>query len=113
MSEPKVGDHVRLIVEGFIELLDSRSMNIGDSWFNPADPHILSIEVIPKPFVLPTKQWAQVLSNTEKWGDFLFTKIHTTGADISTWRDEAGQWHSDDWILGLENPRVISEGVNE
>jgi hypothetical protein len=104
MTAPKVGDRVRVVLEGTVQQVAGSRVTLADKDFYFPGKDVVSIEVIEPPFVIPTKKWAQVVSGS---GD-LFTRMSD-----NLWRDIDGlsyaNWEMDD-IPGL---RVISDGVDE
>jgi hypothetical protein len=108
MSEFKVGDRVKIVIEDFICGVDEDDGEIdldeGGSYLMGSG-NVVSIEVIPAPFVLPTKRWAQVVDGE----GFLWTR-HTNG----DWWTSTGHWDSGERLITQRGPlRIISEGVDD
>jgi hypothetical protein len=106
MSEVKVGDRVRVVIEDSVYGMGAGgTIGIDAGWFRADLPGVVSIEVIPEPFVLPTKRWAQVVDGE----GFLWTR-HTHG----DWWTSTGHWDSGERLITQRGPlRVISEGVGD
>lgn len=118
MTEPKVGDRVRIVIEGDIDFTDGqRWMRMNGVYILPPGPRssVVSIEVIPTPFVLPTKRWAQVIE-AELFSNFgmLWTREYLDGQTDREWFNSCGSRISSELLMrnnaGL---RVISEGVED
>jgi hypothetical protein len=110
MSTPKVGDRVRVVIEDTIDSIDECGAIFLASvcrWAQEGVQCVVSIEVIPEPFVLPTKRWAQVLDCAGN----LWT-LPSPG--WVTWLplDKIG-WIRERDLMTLAPLRVISEGVDE
>jgi hypothetical protein len=118
MSEVKVGDRVRVVIEA--DVLEASNFD-GDgimleAW-NYVPPvgvcGVVSIEVIEPPFVLPTKRWAQVVDDA----GMLWTREYLDNDDHREWISINGGTHrnSEDMLGGWAKLplRVISEGVDE
>jgi hypothetical protein len=126
MSTPKVGDRVKVTVEGVLtETPRNEQIWLEGGLIEYTEGVLLvSVEVIEPPFVLPTKLWAQVWdkgAGTVMDAGTLWTRRYTEGDRIEGAPDGINdEWFSDDYLeisskrlleqLGL---RVISEGVDE
>jgi hypothetical protein len=70
---------------------------------------VTEIEVIPAPFVLPTKRWAQVVDSQ----NFLWTRVHQED-ELSIhyqWVSLGGKIVPSWKLLKLSGLRVVSEGI--
>jgi hypothetical protein len=115
MSKVKVGDRVRVVIEGEVDLVDDdgwRRISGGRTMFIEGMGGVVSIEVIAPPFVLPTKMYAQVIGSD----GYLWTrmvpepsKLEFVWAGLGT----PSVWTSNENLLGDSGLRVISEGVDE
>jgi hypothetical protein len=109
MSEVKVGDRVRVIIEDYVCGVDEDDGEIdldeGGSYLMGSG-NVVSIEVIPAPFVLPTKRWAQVVDGF----GYLWT-LSSDEPDI--WYSLAGNSLGRGGLLERSGIRVISEGVDD
>lgn len=120
MSKAKVGDRVRVVIEDeVIHVSNDESvvLKTGQVYAIGWD-EVVSIDVIPPPFVLPTKRWAQVLREPKvDHSEILWTR---------RWCDDEPQYRVDEqWfndfgggsssadLINLAGLRVISEGVDE
>jgi len=111
MTEPKVGDRVRIVIEDevvWVSPLDGALETRSTVQLLVGEVGCVSIEVIPPPFVLPTKRWAQVMDGvgclwTRRWKDF----------DGDEWASLGGGLLSSSYLNRLSGLRVISEGVEE
>lgn len=111
MSAPKVGDRVRIVVEGEVAVAgwEGRWVDVGDSRFVIGEDGVVSIEVIPEPFVLPTKRWAQIVDGLGN----LWTRVELSDESPIPWINTLdGYYTSDDKISQFSGLRVISEGVD-
>jgi hypothetical protein len=118
MSTPKVGDRVRVVIEGEVDLVDDdgwRRISGGRTTFIEGMGGVVSIEVIPAPFVLPTKRWAQVVDNN----GMLWTR-QALDSEEKSYRPSLPQWFnsvganvSSAYLLCSWSLRVISEGVDD
>jgi hypothetical protein len=113
MSEVKVGDRVRVVIEA--DVLEASNFD-GDgimleAW-NYVPPvgvcGVVSIEVIPAPFVLPTKRWAQVSKDSKS----LWTQTAEFGM-TPVWVDLDGETLFEHELMKLSGLRVISEGISD
>jgi hypothetical protein len=106
MSEVKVGERVRVVIEATLTgqeldwvLTDHGRYNVG--YFG-----VTKIEVIPELFVLPTKRWAQVVDG--------FGYLWTLSSDEpDVWYSLAGNSLGRGGLLERSGIRVISEGVDD
>jgi hypothetical protein len=105
----EVGDRVRVVIEDvvvYVELDGTMGLD-GGTYFNvDGEEGVVSIEVIPKPFVLPTRKWAQV---TDGFG-YLWT-LSSDEPDV--WYSLAGNSLGRGGLLERSGIRVISEGVDD
>jgi hypothetical protein len=107
MTKPQEGDLVRIVTEGVVAYTHPEGGVILENHYEyfPDDEGVISIEVIAPPFVLPTKQWAQVVDGE----GFLWTR-HTHG----DWWTSTGHWDSGERLITQRGPlRVISGGVDD
>jgi hypothetical protein len=111
MSEVKVGDRVRVVIEA--DVLEASNfdgdgiMLEGWSFVPPVgELGVVSIEVIPAPFVLPTKRWAQVVDGF----DDLWTRDALKPHD---WYSLLGDSLGSGKLIERGGLRVISEGVDD
>jgi hypothetical protein len=124
MVEVKVGDRVRIVFEdeveevgisGFITVVAggryiSGSGNYAEAQSWAAGKYgVVSIEVIPPPFVLPTKRWAQVVDDL----GILWTRKSLDGFGPYEWYNLAGVGNISRDLLARKGLRVISEGVDD
>jgi hypothetical protein len=117
MSEVKVGDRVRVVIEA--DVLEASNFD-GDgimleAW-NYVPPvgvcGVVSVEVIPAPFVLPTKMYAQVIGSD----GYLWTRMVPAPSKLEfVWAGlgTPSLWATDENLLGDSGLRVISEGVDD
>jgi hypothetical protein len=127
MSEVKVGDRVRVIIEGEVNhVTQDGFLDVAGVYYSSelGGYGVVSIEVIPAPFVLPTKMWAQVWdkgTGTVMDVGTLWTRRHLDGDRIEGLPEGMNdEWFSDDYLelssehlLELPGLRVISEGVDD
>jgi hypothetical protein len=114
MSEVKVGDRVRVVIEGTVRDVYSAEIVLDGEWGIPfvGEQGVVSIEVIPKPFVLPTKRWAQVVDDA----GMLWTREYLENDDHREWISIGGCHRDPEDMLGgwAKLPlRVISEGIDD
>jgi hypothetical protein len=109
MSEVKVGDRVRVVIEGEARLAFPELIYV-EGWAVPlAGKHgVVSIEIISPPFVLPTKRWAQVSKDSKS----LWTQTAEFGM-TPVWVDLDGETLFEHELMKLSGLRIISEGVDE
>jgi hypothetical protein len=111
MSEYKNGDRVRIVVEGNFIDADGEGFTfvVDDGWRDYCEvgsQGVVSVEVIPPPFVLPTKRWAQVVDG--------FGYLWTLSSDEpDVWYSLAGNSLGRGGLLERSGIRVISEGVDD
>jgi hypothetical protein len=111
MSEVKVGDRVRIVVEGNFIDADGEGFTfvVDDGWRDYCEigsQGVVSVEVIAPLFVLPTKRWAQVVDS--------YGYLWTLGADNpGVWYALTGYSLGSGGLIEREGLRVISEGVDE
>jgi hypothetical protein len=113
MSEYKNGDRVRIVVEGNFIDADGEGFTfvVDDGWRDYCEigsQGVVSVEVIPQPFVLPTKRWAQVLD-----GDNVLWTLTDETTRVSEWLSLQGSLLYGYQLLERPRLRVISEGVDE
>jgi hypothetical protein len=117
MSEVKVGDRVRVVIEdvvrhvsdeGHIQVEATVDIMVGDSG-------VVSIEVIAPLFVLPTKRWAQVVDNDGMlWTrQALDSEEKPDRPSLPQWFNSVGANVSSAYLLCSWSLRIISEGVDE
>jgi hypothetical protein len=105
MSEVKVGDRVRVVIEDVVVYfeLDGTMGLDGGTYFNvDGEEGVVSIEVIAPLFVLPTKRWAQVTDNGVLW-----TLTH-----LGIWVNLHGNGRHATKLAESSHLRFISEGVD-
>lgn len=104
MSAPKVGDRVRVVIEGRVSAVGTTWVEINEDFHIQNDVgSIVSIEVIEPPFVLPTKRWAQVTADGELW----------TLTALGMWVNLHGKGRHATKLIESSGLRVISEGVSD
>ena len=119
MSIPKEGSYVRITIESLCDGVDTSireydiiSITDGGEYI-VGNGGVVSIEVISRPFVFPTKLWAQVADA----GGNLFTRISPPGEalkwDLCEWSDLGGNLYSSEYLLNRLGLQVISSGVDE
>jgi hypothetical protein len=110
MSKVKVGDRVRVVVEGTVQniTLNEHVQVCGVYYYFDENYKVglVSIEVIEPPFVLPNKKWAQVVDGF----GYLWT-LSSDEPDI--WYSLAGNSLGRGGLLERSGIRVISEGVDD
>lgn len=114
MSTPKVGDRVRVVIEGEVDLVDDDGWGriLGDrTMFIEGMGGVVSIEVIAPPFVLPKKRWAQVVDGEDTLWTRAFLEYNDDGSP--EWCSLLGTRASSDWLIIQQGLRVISEGVSD
>jgi hypothetical protein len=118
MSEVKVGDRVRVVIEDYVCGVDEDDGEIdldeGGSYLM-AHGNVVSIEVIAPLFVLPTKRWAQVVDNDGVlWTrQALDSEEKSDRPSLPQWFNSVGANVSSAYLLCSWSLRVISEGVDE
>jgi hypothetical protein len=116
MSEVKVGDRVRVVIEDSVYGMGAGgTIGIDAGWFRADLPGVVSIEVIPAPFVLPTKRWAQVVDNDGMlWTrQALDSEEKSDRPSLPQWFNSVGANVSSAYLLCSWSLRVISEGVDD
>jgi hypothetical protein len=115
MSKVKVGDRVRVVVEGTVQniTLNEHVQVCGVYYYFDENYKVglVSIEVIEPPFVLPNKKWAQVVDSQ----NLLWTRVHPED-ELSIhyqWVSVGGKIIPSWKLLKLSGLRVISEGVDD
>ncbi|MBK5238853.1 MAG: hypothetical protein JJE28_07060 [Actinomycetales bacterium] len=112
MSQPKIGDRVRVVTEAEVREVwhDGVVLVDGRSYFEGTG-NVVSIEVIPPLFVLPTKRWAIV---ADRDGFNFWTRNCLTYEDPKPWVAGFGEARclSDSDIMRLPNLYIISEGID-
>jgi hypothetical protein len=109
MSEVKVGDRVRVVIEDSVYGMGAGgTIGIDAGWFRADLPGVVSIEVIAPLFVLPTKRWAQVSKDNKS----LWTQTAEFGM-TPVWVDLDGETLFEHELMKLSGLRVISEGVDD
>ena len=109
MSKFKVGDRVRVVIEGRVSAVGTTWVEINEDFHIQNDVgSIVSIEVIEPPFVLPTKKYAQVVSRD----GVLFTLLPTRLSGLC-WKSEDGAWMRTAVLEAQTDMRTISEGIDE
>jgi hypothetical protein len=108
MSEYKNGDRLRIVVEGNFIDADGEGFTfvVDDGWRDYCEvgsQGVVSVEVIPPPFVLPTKRWAQVTDNGVLW-----TLTH-----LGIWVNLHGNGRHATKLTESSHLRVVSEGVDD
>jgi len=107
MSKVKVGDRVRVVVEGTVQniTLNEHVQVCGVYYYFDENSKVglVSIEVIPEPFVFPKKKWAQVTADGVLW----------TLTDFGMWANLHGDRLYMLKLTESSNLRVISEGVDD
>jgi hypothetical protein len=106
MSEVKVGDRVRVVIEGEVHhVTQDRFLDVAGVYYSSelGKYGVISIEVIAPLFVLPTKRWAQVTDNGVLW-----TLTH-----LGIWVNLHGNGRHATKLAESSHLRVISEGVGD
>jgi hypothetical protein len=111
MSEVKVGDRVRVVIEGEVHhVTQDGFLDVAGVYYSSelGGYGVVSIEAIPEPFVLPTKRWAQVSKDIKS----LWTQTAEFGM-TPVWVDLDGETLFEHELVKLSGLRVISEGVDD
>ena len=111
VNTPKVGDRVRVVIEGEVHhVTQDGFLDVAGVYYSSelGKYGVVSIEVIPVPFVLPTKRWAQVIDEEEN----LWTRRSLDNPDFQEWVDLEGHKSSSEDLLLSSGLRVISEGAS-
>jgi hypothetical protein len=105
MSEPKVGDRVRVVIEAKLSGQQLDWVLTDHGRYKVGNYGVTEIEVIHAPFVLPTKRWAQVseFARHQFW----------TYSGVNEWRNLDGARLTNNELLERSGLRVISEGVKD
>jgi hypothetical protein len=118
MSEVKVGDRVRVVIEGEVHhVTQDGFLDVAGVYYSSelGGYGVVSIEAIPEPFVLPTKRWAQVVDK-EGW---LWTRQSTAEDELTGlptpphWFNAIGRGIDSSYLIQLPGLRIISEGVDD
>jgi hypothetical protein len=103
MSEIKVGDRVRVVIESTLTGQELDWVLTDRGRYNVGHFGVTEIEVIAPLFVLPTKRWAQVTDNGVLW----------TLADLGMWVNLHGDGRHATKLTESSHLRLISEGVDD
>jgi ribosomal protein L21E len=106
MSEFKVGDRVKIVIEDFVRHVSDEGHIQVDATVDimAGDSGVVSIEVIQPPFVLPTKKWAQVVGDSGE----LWTRVSSI-----IWCRLDGMELLNEELSTFSGLRVLSEGVDD
>lgn len=116
MTRAKVGDHVRGVTEGKVLHIGANGwLGLDNNGALPpvGETGVVSIEVLPKPFVMPTKRFAQVIEGDLRGMWYVLWTRPYPDADDGSWTNSEGDMISNADLLTRPNIRVISEGVDE
>jgi hypothetical protein len=109
MSEIKVGDRVRVVIESTLTGQELDWVLTDRGRYNVGHFGVTEIEVIAPLFVLPTKRWAQVVDDL----GILWTRKSLDGFGPYEWYNLAGVGNISRDLLARKGLRVISEGVDD
>jgi hypothetical protein len=109
MSEYKNGDRVRVVIESTLTGQELGWVLTDRGRYNVGHFGVTEIEVIPAPFVLPAKRWAQVVDDL----GILWTRKSLDGFGPYEWYNLAGVGNISRDLLARKGLRVISEGISD